>query len=165
MISHLLLLGPCLLHHQLMILWWSCLTLFWENRSQHEGTPPSSHRQPAAFCHSLPLSSQWRKWPSSHPRPALAPSSYSLKDLTLKWPLLFALLLISSSGFFPIAHRQCISLWTWPFLPPPPHCPWAKCWMRLTLTFSFKVEAIQGMLFPYTQLLIWRVAGTQTLAI
>lgn len=120
MISHLLLLGPCLLHHQLMILWWSCLTLFWENKSQHEGTPPSSHRQPAAFCHSLPLSSQWRKWPSSHPRPALAPSSYSLKDLTLKWPLLFALLLISSSGFFPIAHRQCISLWTWPFLPPPP---------------------------------------------
>lgn len=36
--------------------------------------------------------------------------SYCLKGLCLKLPLLFALLLISSSGFFPTAHRECIGL-------------------------------------------------------
>lgn len=47
----------------------------------------------------------------------------------------------------------------------PPHCPPANCWMILILTFSFKVEATPVMVFPYTQLLIWREAGSLILAI
>lgn len=151
-------LSLCLLHHQLMILYFS---------GKREAPPPPRESQllsaQVTWWHSL-LSSQWWKWPSSMQgqfwsSPAVSVSLWNhLSSLTCYWfPSMASFPQHADNAlgyelYHPFHPTLSISQMLDEIHPQPP-------------LFSFKVEAIQVMLFPYTQLLIWGVAGAHNLAI